>query len=312
MGDSFPLFPDQASTYAEGVDSLAFFLAGVSAFASVLIFGLVLYFGVRYRRRSEDERPAAPPSSPALTIVCSVTAFLLAMAMFGWGASLYFNNSRPPEDAMEIHVVGKQWMWMVQHPEGLREINELHVPRGVPVRLKMTSEDVVHSLSIPAFRIKKDVLPGRYTTAWFEATRAGEYHLFCAEYCGAGHSLMRGKLIVMAPAAYEQWVSGEAPGESPAALGGRLFAELKCDSCHRPDGAGRGPSLESLLGRTVTLRDGRTLVADEAYIRESILNPQASLVAGFEPVMPVFEGELKEAQLIGIISYLKTLEGRRP
>lgn len=308
MWETFPFFPDQASTFAEAVDSLAFFLAAVSAFAVVLVSLLVLFLAVRYRRRSEDEQPGAAGVARGLVVAWWIIPFVLAMVMFGWGAGLYVRGSSPPEGAMEIDVAGKQWMWKFQHPEGLREINELHVPRGEPVRLKMISEDVVHSLSIPAFRFKKDVLPGRYTTAWFEATRNGEYDLYCTEYCGAGHSLMRGKVVVMEPAAYERWLTGEVPGESPVAMGARLFAVLKCDSCHRPDGAGRGPSLAGLFGRTVTLSDGRTLITDETYVRESILNPQARLVTGFEPVMPTFEGQLTEEQLIRIIAYLKTLE----
>lgn len=308
MWNGFALFPDQASTMAEGVDSLSLFLLAAGGVFLVLIFGLTFLFAVIYRRRSEDELPGEARVPTALVVVWSFLPFLLVMLMFGWGASLYLKSSTPPEGGMEIDVVGKQWVWRVQHPEGRQEINELHVPYGHPVRLRMTSQDVVHSFSIPAFRLKKDVLPGRYTTAWFEATRAGEYHLFCAEYCGARHSEMRGKVVVMDPRAYEQWASGEVPGETPVALGQRLFAELKCDTCHRADGAGRGPSLARLLGRTVTLRDGRTLIADEAYVRESILNPKAKLVTGYEPVMPTFEGQLSESQLLGIIAYLTTLE----
>ena len=318
MWEGFPLFPEQASTIAEGVDSLYFFLVGISVFFSVLIFTLVFVFAVIYRRRSESERPKRVEGSMALEIFWSVVPFVLVMIMFTWGASLYFKNARPPEGAMEVHVVGKQWMWKIQHPEGRREINELHVPVGRPVRLVMTSEDVIHSFFIPAFRIKNDVLPGRYTTAWFEATKAGEYHLFCAEYCGNEHSRMIGKVVAMEAPAYERWMSGET-GESLAQLGERLFTELRCDTCHRADQSGRGPSLEDVFGRQVALAGGETVLADEAYVRESVLNPRAKTVAGFRPVMPTFQGQLGEEQLLQIIAYLRALsedqgsrgEGRR-
>jgi cytochrome c oxidase subunit 2 len=237
---------------------------------------------------------------------------LLVAFLFAWGTSLGFGNRPAPNEAIEVSVLGQQWMWKFQHPEGRQEINELHVSLGRPVRLSLTSRDVSHTLSIPAFRLKTRIPPGRSAWAWFQATRAGQYHLFCAEYCGARHSQMQGAVIVMDPRAYQQWVSGETEGASPASLGQRFLAELKCDACHRPDGAGRGPSLEGLFGRTVTLRDGRTLVADEAYVRESILNPGAKLVANFEPVMPAFQGQLTEEQLLRILAYLQTLQGSGP
>ena len=306
MWEGFPLFPEQASTIAEGVDSLYFFLVGISVFFSVLIFTLVFVFAVIYRRRSETERPKHVEGSTSLEIFWSVVPLVLVMIMFTWGASLYFKNARAPDNAMEMHVVGKQWMWKIQHPEGRREINELHVPVGRPVRLVMTSEDVIHSFFIPAFRIKMDVLPGRYTTAWFEATKAGEYHLFCAEYCGNEHSRMVGKVVVMEAPAYERWISGET-GESLAVLGERLFSEMRCDTCHRADGGGRGPSLEDVFGHQVLLESGETVLADESYIRESVLNPRAKVVSGFLPLMPTFQGQLEEEQLLQIIAYLRTL-----
>jgi cytochrome c oxidase subunit 2 len=307
MWEGFPLIPEQASTIAEGVDLLYYFLSAVSAFFSVLIFSVIFYFAIRYRRRSDTEIPKPIHGSTLLEIIWSAIPFCIVMVMFGWGASLYFKNSRAPEGAMTINVVGKQWMWKLQHPEGHREINELHVPVGRPVRLVMTSEDVIHSFFVPAFRTKMDVLPGRYTTAWFEATKTGQFHLFCAEYCGNEHSQMIGKVIVMEPVAYEEWLSGAASGESMAEVGGRLFAELRCDSCHDPEGGGRGPSLESVFGRTVALESGGSVVADEAYIRESILNPRAKVVAGFRPVMPTFQGQVTEEQLLQLLAYIKSL-----
>jgi len=291
--------------------SLGLFLALVCLCLVVLVFGTVVLFALLYRRRSEP-----PPSVHHLPATLSALSLLipsaLVMVLFVWGTSLHFSHPPPPEEAMEVRVLGKQWMWKFQHPEGRQEINELHVPLGRWVRLTMTSQDVSHTLSIPEFRLKTRILPGSSASAWFQATRAGQYRLFCAEYCGARHAEMRGQVIVMAPRAYQHWVSGETEEASPASLGERLFTELKCGACHRPDGAGRGPSPEGLFGRTVTLRDGRTLVADESYVRESILNPGAKLVANFEPVMPAFQGQLTEEQLLRILAYLSTLKGGGP
>lgn len=312
MWEGFPLFPEQASTIAQGVDALYYFLVGISIFFSILIFATIFVFAIVYRRRSEDERPPAIFGSTALELFWSGVPFVIVMVIFTWGASLYFKNSRPPAGAMEMHVVGKQWMWKIQHPEGVREINELHVPVGRPVRLIMTSEDVIHSFYIPAFRIKTDVLPGRYTTAWFEATKEGEYHLFCAEYCGTEHSLMGGRVVVMDPVAYEQWISGERTGEPMAALGERLFVELRCENCHHPGEGERGPSLVGLFGSQVRLESGQTVTADEAYLRQSILNPAAQVVAGFRPIMPTFQGQISEEQLLEVIAYLKTLQQEQP
>jgi cytochrome c oxidase subunit 2 len=307
MWEGFPLFPEQASTIAEGVDHLYLFLVGLTAFFSVLIFSVIFYFAIRYRRRSDDERPEPIHGSMALEGFWSFVPFVIVMVIFGWGASLYFINSRPPEGAMELSVVGKQWMWKIQHPAGRREINELHVPVGTAVRLTMTSEDVIHSFYVPAFRTKMDVLPGRYTSVWFQATRRGEYHLFCAEYCGTEHSRMGGTVYVMEQVDYDRWLSGAGPGESMASLGERMFTQLRCDGCHRADSTGRGPSLDNVFGRIVALTGGQTVVADQAYMRESILNPRAKLVAGFDPVMPTFQGQVSEEQVMQLIAYIRSL-----
>ena len=310
MWEGFPLFPEQASTIAGGVDSLYLFLVGLTVVFSVLIFTVIFVFAIVYRRRSDDERPEAIEGSHALEIFWSVVPFVIVMVIFTWGASLYFRNARSPDDAMEINVVGKQWMWKIQHPEGRREINELHVPIGRPVRLIMTSEDVIHSFYVPAFRIKMDVLPGRYTTAWFEATRVGEFHLFCAEYCGNEHSKMGGKVVVLDAPAYERWISGEQQGESLADLGARRFTELRCDNCHHPGAGDRGPSLAGLFGQTVRLEGGGAVQADESYFRESVLNPRAKVVAGFRPIMPTFQGQISEEQLLELIAYVRTLKAQ--
>ncbi len=290
------------------VDSLFFFLIGVSVFFASLIFFLVIYFAIKYRRRSEDERPQRIVGSIWLETFWTVVPLGLTMIMFIWGARLFFVTNDPPSNAMEIDVVGRQWMWKIQHPEGRREINELHVPVGRPVKLRMTSEDVIHDFFIPAFRVKKDVLPGRYTTLWFEATKPGDYHLFCAQYCGLQHAGMIGHVIVMTPTDYENWLSGGATGISTADTGGKLFQRLGCDTCHLPNGGGRGPSLAGIFGKTVKLQGGQTVVADENYIRESILDPQAKIVAGYQPIMPTFKGLIGEDGILQIVAYIQSLK----
>jgi cytochrome c oxidase subunit 2 len=301
----FPVFPEQASTLAPRVDALYFFLIAVSTFFSGLIFVCLLYFAIKYRRRSETEQPLPLVGGLRLELVWTVIPLGLTMGMFVWGASLYFTTMRPPSEALEIYVVGKQWMWYFQHPEGAREIDELHVPIGRPVKLIMTSQDVIHSLYVPAFRIKMDVVPGRYTTVWFEATKPGQYHLFCAEYCGTAHAGMGGSVHVLSLTQYEQWLRGGGEREPLAMAGERLFEQLGCASCHRADTSGRGPVLVGLFRKTVQLATGEQVVADERYLRESILNPRAQIVAGYAPIMPPYEGQISEEGLLQIIAYIK-------
>ena len=304
MLSNLPLFPQQASTVAKDVDALFYFLIGVSAFFTLLIAALLIFFAVRYRRRSNADRPHAIEGSLHLELLWTLIPFGLTMIMFVWSASIYVKLQRPPDNAIQVFVVGKQWMWKLQHIEGQREINELHVPVGRPVKLTMTSEDVIHSFYIPAFRIKQDVLPGRYTTTWFEATTPGVYHLFCTEYCGTQHSGMIGSIIVMEPAQFATWLSGGVK-QSLASAGETLFQQLGCASCHVGDTKGRGPVLTGLLGKQVQLNNGATVVADETYVRESILNPQAKIVAGYQPIMPTFKGLVSEEQLLQLIAYIK-------
>jgi len=301
------LFPVQASTFAPDVDHLLYFLLAVAVFFSLAIFSAIFYFAIRYRRRSENELPRAIHGGMALEILWSVIPLGLTMVMFTWGASIYFNESRPPDNALDIYVVGKQWMWKLEHLGGQREINELHIPVGRAVRLTMTSEDVIHSFFVPAFRTKQDAVPGRYTTTWFTPTKAGKYHLFCAEYCGTNHSRMGGWVYVMEPRDYEAWLSGGTSGGSLAENGQKLFDELACGNCHKPDGSGRCPSLTGLFGKTVQLAGGATVKADEGYIRESILQPQAKIVAGYGPIMPTFQGLVTEEGVMQLIEYIKSL-----
>ena len=289
------------------VDALYFFLLAVAVFFSLLIAGLIVYFAIKYRRRSPDGVGANIHSGLLLELTWTVIPLLITMVIFVWGASVFFAMSTPPPETLNIYVVGKQWMWKFQHLDGQREINELHVPLGRAVKLIMTSEDVIHDVFVPAFRIKADVLPGRYTNIWFQATKPGRYHLFCAEYCGTRHSGMIGEVTVMEPSEYQTWLSGGTGEGSLASAGEKLFQDLACITCHRSDAQGRGPVLQSLFGKTVRLQSGEAIVADEAYLRESILQPGAKITAGFQPIMPSFQGLVSEEQLLQLIEYVKSL-----
>ena len=304
----FPFFPEQASSFAEHVDLLYIFLVALTAFFTLLIAGLVALFAIRYRRRSADERPGHVLEPKALEIAWIVVPLLIVSVVFFWSAGLYVTMNRPPRNAIDVYVVGKRWMWKVQHLTGQREINELHVPLGVPIRLNLTSEDVIHSFFVPAFRIKKDAVPGRYNVAWFQAIRPGRYHLFCAEYCGTKHSTMIGWIEVMEPARFQAWLAGGAAGLSLAAAGEKLFGELACVTCHRGDSQARGPALDGLLGKPVRLANGETVIADEGYVRESIVTPSAKIVAGFQPVMPTYQGLVSEESLLQLIAYVRSLK----
>ena len=308
MSDNFPLFPEQASTFAWQVDYLYFLLLALSVFFAVAVFFFLVLFSFKYRRRSEDERPRPSEGSIALEVTWGIIPLILSLAVFALGAGVFFRMYRAPENAIDIYVVGKQWMWKVQHPDGKREINELHVPVNQPVRLTLASEDVIHAFSVPAFRIKRDVVPGRYNTMWFEATKAGEYRLFCAEYCGTQHSGMTGRVVVMEQDEFQNWLSGGASGETMVEAGARQFQQLGCETCHKESGQGRGPKLSGVYGHTVELTTGQEVVADEDYLRSSILDPGSQVVVGYKPIMPTFQGQLSEETLMQIISYLQSLE----
>jgi len=308
MQSWIPLIPDSASTFSWKVDALYFYLSGVTLFFTLLISGVLIFFVIRYRRRTPYEIPRPIAGSHKLETLWTIIPFLIAMTMFGWGARLYFEQYKPPQNAVEVYVVGKQWMWKLQHATGQREINELHVPVGRKIKLIMTSEDVIHDFFVPAFRTKADVVPGRYTTLWFEATTPGKYHLLCAEYCGMNHSGMTGSVYVMEPREFDNWLAGNVGTTSPAAAGQQLFQTLGCASCHGANGeGGRGPTLAGLLGRPTPLEGGQSIKPDEAYIRESILNPGAKIVAGFQPIMPTFQGQVSEDQLVQLIAFIKSL-----
>lgn len=307
MWQEFPLFPEQASSNAGAVDALYLYLILVSVFFTVLIAALIVIFAVRYRRRRTNDRGAEIHGSNALEALWTLIPLGLTMVMFGWGAWLYFDVKKPPADVMDIYVTGKQWMWRAQHPQGQREINDLHIPVGQAVRLTLASEDVIHSYYVPAFRTKSDVLPGRYTQMWFEATKPGEYHIFCAEYCGAKHSEMIGTLYALPAEEYEQWLTGAPAGESPVVAGQKLFEAQRCNTCHNAESGARGPNLEGRFGLVSQLEGGGQALFDAEYVRESILKPKAKLVAGYQPLMPTYAGQLSEEQILQLVAYLKSL-----
>ena len=311
MLSGIPLFPEQASTLAPQVDNLYFFVVAITGFFAVLVAVLVTIFAIKYRDPTGDRVGAPITGSIPLELGWSILPFFISMAIFAWATLVFFNIVRAPDQTLEIYSTGKQWMWRFQHIDGQSEINELHVPLGRPVKVTFTSEDVLHSLYVPAFRVKADAIPGRYSSIWFTATQTGEFHLFCAEYCGTNHSGMIGRVIVQEPADYQVWLSGGG-GLSMAARGEQLFQQLACVSCHLGDGTGRGPSLAGLFGSEELLATGASVVVDDTYIRESILNPQAKLVAGYQPLMPTFQGLVNEEGVMSLIEYIKSLPGAPP
>jgi len=308
-----PFVPDSASTMSWKVDAVYFYLSGVTLFFTLLISAILVFFVIRYRRRTPYEIPRPIAGSHKLETLWTVIPFLISMTIFGWAAKVYFDQSSPPKNAMEVYVVGKQWMWKIQHSTGQREINELHVPIGKKIKLIMTTEDVIHDFFVPAFRVKSDVVPGKYTTLWFEATKTGKFDFYCAEYCGMNHSGMIGSVVVMESREFDNWLSGNTSNTTPAVAGQQLFQTLGCVSCHGATGeGGRGPALNGLFGRETPLVGGQKITADEAYIRESILNPQAQLVDGFGPIMPTFQGQISEDQLVQLLAYIKSLQANSP
>jgi cytochrome c oxidase subunit II len=313
MQSWIPFIPESASTLSWKVDALYFYLSGVTLFFTLLISIVLIFFVIRYRRRTPYEIPRPVAGSHKLETLWTVIPFVIAMTIFGWGASVYYEQYRPPRNAVEIYVVAKQWMWKIQHSTGQREINELHIPVGRKIKLVMTTEDVIHDFFVPAFRLKTDVVPGKYTTQWFEATKPGTYRLFCAEYCGMNHSGMIGQVVVMEPREFDNWLSGNAGNTTPAVAGQQLYQSLGCVSCHGANGeGGRGPTLAGLFGRQIQLANNQTIVAEEVYLRESIINPQAKLVEGFGPIMPTFQGQVTEDQLMQLLAFIKSLQVVNP
>jgi len=305
-----PLYPPEASNFAPHVDALMVFITSVCVFFTAGITIAIVYFFFKYHRKAPDAVGIPIHEDSRLEAAWMIVPLILAMAMFGWGAVVYVDYRHTPRDTLDIYVTGKQWMWKLQQPNGLKEINELHVPVGRNIRLILASEDVIHDFFVPAFRVKMDVVPGHYNTMWFRPTKAGRYHFFCSQYCGTNHALMGGWVTVMEPSDYAAWLSGSSGGSDQVVAGEKLFAEKACITCHVPNGTGRSPSLNGLYGAQVLLADGTTVTADEAYIRESILQPNAKIVAGYQPLMPTFQGQLTEEQILALTAYIKSLQSQ--
>ncbi len=306
-----PLFPSSASTMAGQVDSLFWFLFSFSAAMSLAIFICIITFAIKYRRRAPNEIGAPISGSALIETIWIVIPLLIALFIFGWGATLYYNIEHAPPQPMQVYVIGKQWMWKLQHPEGRVEINELHVPVGRDIMLTMTSQDVIHDFFVPAFRLHADVVPGSYVSEWFHPTKVGQFHLFCSQYCGTNHSLMGGWITVMDPADFQNWLAGSTEQKSMSELGFAVFQEHGCSSCHEQSASARGPSLANLYNGDVRLDNGQTVKADDAYLRESILNPRAKLVAGFRTTMPSYQGQISEEQILQLIAYIKSLANQK-
>ena len=286
------------------------FIIAVCLFFAVGVTLAMIYFFLKYKRKFADEVGVPIHGDSRLEAAWMIVPLILAMMMFGWGAGIYVNYRHTPKDTLDIYVIGKQWMWKAQQPNGLREINELHVPVGRNIRLTLASEDVIHDFFVPAFRVKMDVVPGHYNTMWFRPTKAGKYHFFCSQYCGTNHAVMGGWVTVQDPSDYAAWLSGETGDLNPVSAGEKLFAQLACSTCHISNGSGRGPSLNGVYGAKVLLADGTTVTADDAYIRESILQPKAKIVAGYQPVMPTFQGLVTEEQILNLTAYVRSLQSQ--
>ena len=306
------VFPVEASTLAAHTDHIFFGLLAISVAVIALVLALVIGFSVHYRKGSNADRSELPEvMSREFEIGWTAATFFLFLFIFWWVGSSQLTNWNPPKNAIEVHIVAKQWMWKVQYPNGVREIDSLHAPVGAPVRLVMTSQDVIHSFFVPAFRMKQDVLPGRYTQTWFNATKPGVYALECAEYCGTDHSRMGGVVTAMTPADYGRWLAAQPQPDDLAAQGAKLFSQLGCGACHGPDvPAANAPSLHGLYGSQVTLADGRTLTADESFLREAIVLPDQHVPAGYQAVMPSYAKAVDEPGLVELVAYLKTLSTR--
>jgi cytochrome c oxidase subunit II len=305
-------FPDQASKMAGKVDTLLVWLVLTTGAVTFGIAAVMVFFLVKYRKRAAADRTPPKSGSLAVEVTWSVIPFFIFLGMFGWGAKIYFKESEDPKNALEVHVIGKQWMWKLEHLQGKREINELHVPVGRTIKLVMTSQDVIHSFFMPSFRIKEDVLPGRYTTQWFKPTKLGIYPIFCSQYCGTNHALMIGQVVVMSPTDFAAWLSTGRETLSVAQRGEQLFHSFGCSGCHSAQAAVRAPLLEGVYGSQVPLQNGQIVHADGKYIRDCILIPNTQIVAGFDPVMPSFQGRLSEDDLFALITYIKSIGSSPP
>jgi cytochrome c oxidase subunit 2 len=309
---NIPFFPPAASSLASQTDHLYFFLLGLSVFILALVFVPLVCFLFKYRRGRKANRAHVQLPTNAIEVTWTIIPTFITLGIFVAGAAVYFDEEVPPADFLEVNVVGKQWMWKIQHQEGNREINELHVPVNQAVKLILGSEDVIHSFYIPAFRLKQDVVPGRFATEWFQPTRPGTYRFYCSEYCGMDHAKMEGYVYVMAPDEYQQWLRRGRQPDTLAQSGGKLYRTLGCSGCHDGRTTIHAPPMEGLYGARVTLSDGTTVQADDKYLRDSILQPASQMVAGFPPLMPTYQGHVSEEDLMQLIAYIKSLASTPP
>jgi cytochrome c oxidase subunit 2 len=304
------IFPSQASNMAPKVDNIYFALLALCGTVAILIFLVALFFCIRYRRGTKVDRTPPKGSPLKIEITWTVIPLFIFVGIFFWAADVFFGMSRPPANATEIYIVGKQWMWKIQHPDGRREINELHLPVGQPIKLVMTSQDVIHDFFIPAFRSKQDVVPGRYTTEWFTPTQPGQYHIFCSQYCGTHHAQMVGTVYVQEAAEHARWLAQQPAPDSLVSIGERAFRTRGCSGCHAPNASIRAPLLDGIYGKQIPLSDGTLTTANDQYLRDSILLPNKQISAGYQAIMPTFQGQISEEELNAIIAYLKSLGGK--
>jgi len=307
MNGSLEIWPQQASGHAAQVDTFILAFTVLVALLAIPVGLLIFVFAIKYRRGKSVDRQHAPDRKVWLEVSWSVLPFLASLGFYVWSTALYFDLNHAPPDSLDIFIVAKQWMWKAQHPGGEREIDELHVPVGQPVRLVMNSQDVIHSFYVPALRVKQDVVPGRVSSLWFKAERPGVYWMTCAEFCGTDHSVMGGKFYVLTADEYAAWLARSGVDTSLAALGDVLFRKYGCSGCHAPSAGVHAPDLAGLYGRSVALANGETVIADEQYIQDSILLPQKQIAAGYEPIMPTFKNVLGEDEVIQLVAYIKSL-----
>ncbi|GAB2560739.1 cytochrome c oxidase subunit II [Dyella jejuensis] len=298
--------PPEASNFAVPIDRMFDAMLLLCGAVAVGVFVAMIWLCIKYRRGSKANREGGARQNLAVELSWTLIPFVLFCGIFAWSIDLWTTLRSPPANALPIYIIAKQWMWKVQHANGRREIDTLHVPLGEPVRLIMTSQDVIHSFYVPDFRVKQDVVPGRYTALWFIATKLGEFPLFCSEFCGTGHAAMIGTVEVVSPADYRKWLQAK-PTLAPAVVGRKLFEQFGCSGCHDPHSGIHAPDLHGLYGTQVRLADGSAVVADNRYLHDSIVLPSTQIVAGYAPIMPVYEGRIDEEDILSLMAYIKSL-----
>ena len=308
---SLSLWPQAASASAVETDHLIFLFTLLTLLLVVPVFLAISFFAIRYRDGIKVVRVRVENRDRMLELGWMIIPFVLTLIFFAWGARMFDTHRHAPPNAIAIQAIGRQWMWKFQHPGGQAEINNLHVPVGEPVLITMISQDVIHSLYIPALRIQMETLPGRYTQLWFKADTTGRFHILCSEFCGTDHSKMAGILTIMAPAAFQDWLEGAGSNQDLAAAGSRLFSTYGCSGCHDSGATVRAPSLAGVWGHAVPLQGGGTILADASYIHDKIYNPDNHLIAGYKQIMPSFKGLIPEDDMTRLVAYIERLAGSR-